>query len=79
MHFDIRRKKPENILQIKKSECKLLQVIHILKRLDSETSVKTYKNYLLMQKKHITSDKHFMEVVLLCIVRCPVIEGFEFM
>lgn len=43
-HFEMRvRKKPEGILQIKKSECKLFKVTHILKGLDSGTSVKTYE------------------------------------
>lgn len=42
------RKKTEGIVQIKKSECKLFKVIHILKGLDSGTSVKTY------EKKKIT-------------------------
>lgn len=57
-------KKPRSILNIKKSECKLLKLTHILKELDSGTSGKTYEkeNYLLIANNHIATDKHFMKM-----------------
>lgn len=65
MHFEMGwRKIPESILQIKKSECKLLKLTHFLKGLDSGTSIKIYEkeNYLLIANNQITRDKHLMKM-----------------
>lgn len=65
MHFEMGwRKKSESILQIKKSECILLKLTHVLKGLDSGTSIKTYQkeNYLLIANNQMTRDKHLMKM-----------------
>lgn len=64
-HFEMRcRKKPGSILQIKKSECKLLKLTHILKGLDSGTSVKIHQkeNYLLITNNPVIRIKHLMKM-----------------